>query len=173
MDLFTGLWHIIKEVWGWMEFITVVDPWEEGVQLRMGKFKRVVQGGWWCHLPATIDEFQTLNVKPTAMELDEQALETGDNQDIVVKGVLMWGIFDIKKAILDVEDVEETLGDIALGIIQDTVELQDWDYLRTEDCRKDIKKKIQVQARKWGVTVSSFKWQSIVRARTFKVFGEV
>ena len=173
MDIFTGIWLIIKEILGSIKVITVIDQWEEGVQLRMGKFLRVVKPGWWLHRPFSIDEFFTLNVKPTAGELDEQALTTLDHKDIVVKGVIMWSIFDIKKAILDVEDVDNTLGDIALGIIQDTVENQDWEYLRTEDCRKDIKKKIQQQARKWGVTVSSFKWQSIVQARTYKLFGSV
>ena len=167
----SGFWEVIKEIWRWCEFITVLDPWEEGVQVRMGNFKRVVKGGWWLHMPATIDEFHTLNVRPTALELDEQALETGDKQEIVVKGVLMWSVFDIKKALLDVEDVEETLGDLALGIVQRYVEEQDYGYLQSDDCRKEIKREIQKQARKWGVTVSSFKWQSIVRARTYKLFG--
>lgn len=173
MDIFTGLWTIIKDVFGSVQIITVINEWEEGVQLRMGKFKRVVTPGWWLHRPFEIDVFFALNVKIAALELDEQALTTGDDQEIVVKGVLMWTIFDIRKALCDVENVEDTLGDIALGIIQGMVETQDWDYLRTEECRRDIKKKMQQQARKWGVSVSSFKWQSIVRARTYKVFGSV
>ena len=173
MDIFTGAWNIIKEIISWVQIVTVIDPWEEGVQVRLGKVKRTLKPGWWFIRAFDIDDVFTLNVKPSSMELDEQALTTGDQQDIVVKGVLMWSIFDIRKAICDVEDVADTLGDIALGIVQDEVETQDWDYLRTEECRNDIKKRIQQQARKWGVTVSSFKWQSIVRARTFKVFGEV
>ena len=171
MDIFTGLWTVLKDIFRSFQIITVIYQWQEGVQLRMGKFKRVVTPGWWLHRPFGVDVFFTLNVKIAALELDEQALTTGDDVEIVVKGVLMWSIFDIRKAICDVEDVEETLGDIALGIIQDMVETQGWDYLRTEECRKDIKKMIQRQARKWGVSVSSFKWQSIVRARTYKVFG--
>ena len=173
MDIFTGAWNIIKEIISWVQIITVIDPWMEGVQVRMGKVKRTLKPGWWFIRPFDIDDVFVLNVKPSSMELDEQALTTDDDQEIVVKGVIMWSIFDIKKAIVDVENVADTLGDIVLGIIQDTVETQDWSYLRTEACRNDIKKRIQQQARKWGVTVSSFKWQSIVRARTFKVFGDV
>ena len=169
----SGFWEIIKEIWGWCEFITVLDPWEEGVQVRLGTFKRVVKGGWWLHIPATIDEFHTMNVKPTAMELKEAALTTGDGKKIVVKGVLMWSIFDIRRAIIDVEDVEETLEQIAIGIIQDEIETQEWAYIRTQECRTDIKKSIQQQARKWGVTVSTFKFQSIVQADAYKIFGEL
>lgn len=173
MDIFTGLWLIIKEILGSIKIITVIEEWEEAVQLRMGRFRRVCKPGWWLHRPFGIDEFYAFNVKPSAMELDEQALTTGDNKDIVVKGVMMWSVFDIRKAVCDVENVIDTLGDIALGIIQETVEIKGWDYLRTEECKKDIKKRIQRQARKWGVSVSSFKWQSIVQARTYKLFGSV
>jgi regulator of protease activity HflC (stomatin/prohibitin superfamily) len=167
----SGFWEILKEIWGWCEIITVLDPWEEGVQVRMGYFRRVVKGGLWFHLPFTIDEFHTMNVRPTAMELEEQGLTTGDNKDVVVKGVLMWSVFDIKRACLDVEDVRETLEQIAIGVIQDVVETQDWAYIRTPECRRDIKKAIQQHARKWGVTVSTFKFQSIVQADAYKVFG--
>ncbi len=172
-DLFTGLWEVIKEIWGWFEWLTFIDEWEEAVVLQTGRFRRVLKPGWWLIVPFAIDEVFTMNVKPSAMELDEQALTTSDDKDIVVKGVLMWSIFDIRKAICDVEDVEETLGDIALGIVQDMVETREWAYIKTAECRREIKKAIQVQARKWGITVSTFKFQSIVRARTFKVFGNI
>ena len=173
MDIFTGLWMVIKEILGSIKVIVVIEEWEEAVQLRMGRFRRIRKPGWWFHRPFGIDEFYTFNVKPSAMELDEQALVTRDGHEIVVKGVLMWSIFDIRKAVCDVENAPDTLGDIALGIIQETVQVEDWDYLRTEACRKDIKKRIQRQARKWGISVSSFKWQSIVQARTFKLFGSM
>ncbi len=172
-DLFTGLWEVIKEIWGWFEWLTFIDYWEEAVVLQTGKFRRVLKPGWWLIVPFSIDEVFTMNVKPSAMELDEQALTTADCKDIVVKGVLMWSIFDIKKAICDVEDVEETLGDIALGIVQDRVEGTEWSHIKTLAFRTEIKQAIQVQARKWGISVSTFKFQSIVRARTFKVFGEI
>ncbi len=172
-DFITGAWEVLKEIWGWFEFLTFIDEWEEAVVLQTGKFRRVLKPGWWLILPFALDEVHTMNVKITALELDEQALTTGDGQDIVVKGVLMWSIFDIRKAICDVEDAEDTLGDIALGIIQDMVESQDWDYIKTPECRTEIKKAIQKQARKWGITASTFKYQSIVRERTFKVFGEI
>lgn len=172
-NFISGFWEIIKEVWGWCSFVEILAPWAGGIQMRMGKFYRVVSGGWWLHMPFGIDQFVTMNVLPKALELEEQALTTLDGLDIVVKGVVLWSVFDVKKAFLDVDDVEDTLDDIVLGIIQNVVDYQDWDYLRTEACRREIKRAIQKQARKWGVSVTSFKWQSIVLARSFKVFGSL
>ncbi len=170
-NFISGFWEIFKEVWGWFEFITVIHPYNGAVQIRMGKFKRVVNGGWWIHLPFTIDEFIIMNVKPTALELEEQALTSKDGKRITLRGVLMWHIFDIRKAIIDVEDAEETLGDIAVGIIQSRAEATTWAQIRTPEFRKACLKDIQKQARKWGIGVSTVKFQDITQADVYNVFG--
>ena len=170
MDIFTGLWHILKDIIGWFKVCTFIDPWEEGILVRRGSFKRVVKGGVAWHLPFGQDEITTTNVRPTAMELDEQTVETADGKTIVCSGVLMWGIFDVKKSMLDVEDAGESLSDIAVGIIQEMIESQEWEYIRTEEFRKDCKKAIQKQARKWGVSVPSFKFHDLASVRAFRLF---
>ena len=167
--------------------MTFIDAWEEGVLLRAGRMRESRQHWWqfWrrksyivkpgivFHLPFEIDEITTMNVKPTALELEEQSLTTGDNKEIVCRGVLMWSIFDIKKCTIDVEDAQETLGDIAVGVIQEMVEQQDWDYIRTPEFRSDMKKAIQKQSRKWGITVSTVKFQDLTLAATYRIFGGV
>ena len=172
-NFISGLWELIKEVWGWFEFMTFIDAWEEGILLRRGKFVRVVKPGIVFHLPFEIDEIHSMNVKPTALELEEQSLTTGDSKEIVCRAVLMWSIFDIKKCTIDVEDAQETLGDIAVGVIQEMVEQQDWDYIRTPEFRSDMKRAIQKQARKWGITVSTVKFQDLTLAATYRIFGGV
>ena len=153
--------------------MTFVDAWEEGVLLRRGKFIRTVGPGIIFHVPFEIDEIYVLNVKPAALELEEQSLTTGDNKRIVCRGVLMWSIRDIKKCIIDVENAQKTLGDIAVGVIQEMVEQQDWDYIRTPEFRSDMKKAIQKQSRKWGITVSTVKFQDLTLAATYRIFGGV
>lgn len=170
MDLFTGLWHILKDIVGWFQVCTFIDPWEEGILVRRGKFKRVVKGGVAWHLPFGQDHLHTVNVRPTAMELDEQTVETGDGVTIVCSGVLMWSIFDVKKSMIDVEDAAETLSDIAVGVIQEMVEGQDWEYIKSDAFRKDVRRAIQKQARKWGIKVPSFKFHDLARVYAFRVF---
>lgn len=171
MNFIKDFWDIIWEVLGWFQICTFIDPWEEGIVVRRGKFSRTVKPGIAWHLPFTLDEVTCMNIRPTAMELEEQSVTTDDEVEIVCKAVLMWGIFDIKKAFLDVEDVAETLGDIAVGVIQEMCEEQDWSYIRTSEFRKDMKKAIQKQARKWGISVSTVKFQDLTRAKAYRVFG--
>ena len=58
-----------------------------------------------------------------------------------------------------------------MGIIQDQVEMQDWEYIRSPEFRNDIKRAIQRQARVWGIAVKTFKFQDLILADSYRVFG--
>lgn len=171
MNFIRDTWDIIWSMLHWFQICTFVDEWDGGVLLRRGKYQRTVGPGIVWHLPMTIDEIFLINVKPTALELAEQSVTTYDNIEIVCKGVIMWGVFDAKKALVDVESAEETLGDIAVGVIHEMVEDNEWEYIRSAEFRTDMKKAIQKQARKWGISVTAAKFQDLTRARAYRVFG--
>ncbi len=170
MDIFTGLWNILSTVIHWFQICTFIDPWEEGILVRRGKFNRVVRGGVVWHQPFGQDEILVTNVRPTALELDEQTVTTRDGYTLVCRGVLMWGIFDVKKSMLDVENAQESLGDISVGVLQESIEQQDWVYIQSSEFRKDCLKLMQKQARKWGIGVSKFKFQDLALAKAYKLF---
>jgi len=173
MNWVSSAWDTIWESLGWFQLCTFIDPWEEGIVVRRGKFSRVVKGGIAWHLPLEIDEITTMNVRPDAMELDEQVLTTADGVKVVIRGVLIWSIFDVKKCMLDVEDAADTLGDIAVGFVQELVEETEWEQIRTKDFRRELKRRIQSQARKWGITVSTVKLKDLAETRVYRIFGGI
>lgn len=169
MNFISSTWDIIWEFLGWFQCCTFIDEWEEGVLLRKGKFKRTVKPGVAWHLPLEIDEITCLNVKPDSMELDEQVLTTKDKISIVISVNLLWSIFDIKKCIVDVEDAADTLSDIALGYVQELVEETTWAKIRTKEFRRELKLRIQKQARKFGITVSTAKIANLAQTRAYRL----
>jgi regulator of protease activity HflC (stomatin/prohibitin superfamily) len=169
MDFIRSTWDIIWEALGWFQICTFIDEWEEGVLLRRGKFSRTVGPGIAWHLPFEIDEITCQNVKPTSMDLDEQVLTTADNVKVVISVVLMWNIYDIRKCLIDVEDAEETLEQIAYGYVHDAVEVSDWDAIREPEFRKELKQNIQKQARKFGITVSTVKITNFAETKVFRL----
>jgi len=171
MNFVRDAWDIIWDILGWGQVITFLNEWEEGIVLQAGKYRRTVGPGWWLHCPLGIDEFHTMNVKPDAMELDEQVLTTADDKAIIIKVVLMWSIFDIKKCILDVEDAADTLSQIAVGYVHDIVEETEWDDIRTKAFRSALKQRIQKQARKFGITVSQVKLQDLAETRVYRLIS--
>ena len=171
MNWVVSIWDIIWEVLGWAQICTFIDPWEEGIVTRCGTYNRSVKSGIAWHLPFELEEITCLNVKPTAMELKEQSCFTADDVKVVAKVVLMWGVFDIRRALCDVEDVQETLSDIAVGVVHEQIQGQDWEYVRTSAFRNDVKRAIQREARKWGVSVPKVKFQDLTTAESYRLFG--
>ncbi len=169
MNFIRELWDILWEVLGFFQIATVVDEWEEGVIMRFGKFKRVVKPGLRWHLPFDIDEVVTMNVKPDSMELEEQVLTTADGYKVVISVNLLWSIFDIRKCVIDVEDAADTLSDIALGYVHDLVEVTDLDDISTKTFRTALKRAIQKQARKFGITVSTAKVANFAETRVYRL----
>jgi len=169
MNFVTATWDIIWQVLGWFQICTFIDEWEEGVLLRRGKFVRTVKPGIAWHLPLEIDEITTMNVKPDSMELDEQVLTTYDGTKIVISVNLLWSVFDIKKCIIDVEDAADTLSDIALGFVQELVEETEWDEIQTKAFRKELKLRIQKQARKFGITATTVKVANLAETRVYRL----
>lgn len=171
MDFMRSAWDIIWEVLGWFQFCTFIDEWEEGVLLRRGRFVRVVKPGIAWHLPLEIDDITCLNVKTASMELAEQVLTTKDKQSIVISVNMLWSIFDIKKCVVDVEDAADTLSDIVLGYVHDLVEETTWHQIKTESFRKELKRLIQKQARKFGIAVSTVKIANLAKTRVYRLIS--
>lgn len=169
MNFIRDAWDILWSILGWFQICTFIDPWEEGILVRRGKFSRIVGPGIAWHLPLEIDTITTMNVKQDSMELDEQVLTTYDDRKIVISVNLLWSIFDIKKCMIDVEDASETLSDIALGYVHELVEETEWDEIRTKAFRSELKKRIQKQARKFGITASTVKIANIAETRVYRL----
>ena len=169
MDFIASFWGIIWEILGWFQICTFIDPWEEGIVVRRGKFSRIIGPGIAWHLPFAIDDIHTMNVKPAAMELDEQVLTTADGKQIILAAVLMWSIFDIKKIFLNVENASATLSDILVGFIHELVERSTWDYIRTPQFLVELKRIIQPTARKYGISVSTVKLHDLAETRVYRL----
>ena len=171
MNFVKDFWDIIWEALGWFQVITFVDPWEEGIVVQAGNFRRVLKPGWRLHLPLEIDEITLMNIRQTSMELAAQSVTTADGKEIVIRGVLLWEIFNIKRTLLDVEDATGTLGNIAVGLIQECVEVTNLVDIRTRAFRNLVKRHIQKQARKWGIRVTSVRFQDLTVAKSYRIFG--
>lgn len=169
MNFVKDAWEVIWDILGWFQIITFIDEWEEGIVLQAGQFRRILLPGWRLHCPLGIDEIHVMNIRPDAMDLDEQVLTTADEHSIVIKAVLMWSIFDIKKCTLDVEDAADTLQQIAVGYVHDLVEVTEWNEIQTKQFRSALKRRIQKQARKFGITVSQVKLQDLAKTKVFRL----
>lgn len=171
--MFDRLFDFVFSIIDLFKFWEIVAAYEEGIVLRFGKFHRTVAPGFRWMIPFGIEQVLTNNVVPASMSLSEQSLVTADGKRVVITAVLMWKIFDIRRCMLDVEDAEDTLADIAVGYVQEAVEETSWADIRTKAFRTDVKRRIQKNAREWGITVYSVKFKDLTDARTIRLLGGV
>lgn len=99
------------------QFWVVIYPYERGVLLRLGKFKRVLENGLHFCLPGKIDRALVINIVPRTIRLGAQSLVTGDGKVVVVNTVVTCEINDPVKALLEVHSVEHVIDDVCSGLV--------------------------------------------------------
>ena len=152
-------------------FWTIVMPYEEGVVIRLGKYKKTVTAGWWLIWPFNIDQVLKANVVPTTLDLGEQSVTTADGQSVVVRAFLTWSIFDVRKLLLEVEDHEDALNDVASGYIAQAIAEADWAEVSAADFCDGLKPAIQKRARKWGISVKNVQFSDCTRSKSLRLFN--
>ncbi len=163
---------VIVEFVGLFQIYTFIDQYEEGVVLRFGKFNRIAEPGWLWILPLNFETVLVDNVVPTTTELGVQSLHTSDGHHINIQGVLFWKITDIRKVLLDVEDADDALTDAATGYISEMVADHTWDEIRSSQFVKQLKSKIQEQAREWGIKVMKVYISDCSKTRAIRMWHE-
>ena len=115
--MFDKLIDILREIWSELIPIEVIHPYNGGIQLRMGKFLRVLEGGKWYWKIPFADATMTDHVVPRTERLTGLATTTVDGKAIGFDAVITYRISDIQKALLEVSALKDAIADSCAGII--------------------------------------------------------
>jgi regulator of protease activity HflC (stomatin/prohibitin superfamily) len=151
--------------------IVIIPSYEEGVQLRCGKFKDVLRPGLHFKIPF-FDEILRQHIVVTTLSLPSQSLYTKDKQNFVCKSVIKYRISNVKMFLLEVYDAKDALSDMTMGIIKDVMT-----SLPSEKCIDPsidslLTKKARVEARKWGVEIQQVTLTDIAPIRSFRIIND-
>lgn len=141
------LFELLIEFIDLFRFWQIVDEYQQGVRLRLGRFKEVVGPGWHWRAPFGIDHYILENVMVRTSNLSPQGLVTKDGKTVNVSGILRWSIRDIRKAIIDVDGLNDATRDIAYVLIAESVTSNDYDTVRNIPHMTEM---LTRQARKTG-----------------------
>lgn len=167
--MFDKLFAFIQSFWNALVFWFVVDQYERCVVLRLGKFNRVCEPGLHFKIPLGIESIGTDNVVPRTCVLGEQTLETKDAKIVVVSGIATVRIFDIRRALLDVECVDMATTDVLYGVVTDAVENENWEDLREFDIKEQIVEESNRALAEYGVVITKFSFADFARIRTYRL----
>lgn len=98
-------------------FWVVIHPYEAGVQLRLGKFYKTLDCGLHWIIPFGVDHIASEHIVPTTHSLGDESITTADGKSLGFHAIVTYRVHNIKKALLDVEDVDHAVRDACSGEI--------------------------------------------------------
>lgn len=147
----------------------IVDQWEKGVHLRLGKFKQVVEPGLNWKIPF-FDQIITTPVITQTVNLKPQTVTSEDEKNVVLSSIVRYHIHDVKKFLLGVMHANDVLVDTTQGIIRDMVEGSRWTDLY--DLGSIVTPYVNEQVENWGITVEQVSFPDLGQIVTYRIIGD-
>lgn len=170
--MFDKLIDLIVQVWHHLIPVAVVNQYEEGVRLRLGKLhKNYLAPGLHWKIPfadlilTTIVTADTLDVKPVNVT-------TIDDKTITVGAVIEFEIVDIVKYIVDTNEARSNTHDICRGIMADYLQDCTWAQCKDKKTIRTITRLLTKKCEDMGISITGLTFTDMSLSRVFKLFGD-
>jgi membrane protease subunit HflK len=147
----------------------IIEEWNGAVQLRYGKFIKVLYPGIHFKIPF-FDSVIECPVITQSVNLPSQTLTTFDEQSIVLKSIIRYRVSNVRTYLLNVMHASDVLIDTTQGMIRDVVELTRWDDL--VDVNSQITNEVKEFVIKWGIEVEAVTITDLGIVKSFRIFGD-
>jgi regulator of protease activity HflC (stomatin/prohibitin superfamily) len=136
--------------------LRVVKEYERGIRFTFGKFAGVIKPGLREVWPL-IQTWQRVDVRVKAIDVPDQDAITRDNVSITVNAVLYYKVSDTTKAVLEVEEFNFAVSQLAQTTMRDVVGEATLDQLLSnrDEISKKIRRIVDEATDPWGIKVVS------------------
>lgn len=166
--MFDRIFDALAEIWHELVPVTIVDPYQGAVQLRMGKFKRVLGNGWYWKIPFA-DNIIHEYVVPRTERLNGLATTTVDGKAIGFDAVITYRISDVQKATLEVSDLKDAIADSCAGIIGTELSKWNWEGILHGDKVEELTAACRKRGWKWGVEIQLVQLTGVAPVKNLRV----
>ena len=142
--------------------IKVINQYERGVVLTLGKFSGIREPGLRYVFPI-IQKLSRVDVRSTPIDVPKQEVITKDNVTVGVDAVVYFRVIDAQKAILETTNYIYATSQFAQAALRDVTGNVDLDDLlaKREEISLQIKTIVDAETDKWGIDVENVKVQNI------------
>lgn len=135
----------------------VIQEWERGVLLRLGKFRRVLDPGVAWVIPGIdlVTSMVDMRIRSTSFSAEKTL--TRDTVPVDVDAVLFWVVTDAKRSILEVKEYQSTTTWAAQTTLRDVIGRTELVRMISdrEGLDKELQTAIDAKTSEWGITVQS------------------
>ena len=142
--------------------IKVINQYERGVVLTLGKFSGIREPGLRYVFPV-IQKLSRVDVRSTPIDVPKQEVITKDNVTVGVDAIVYFRVIDAQKAILETTNYIYATSQFAQAALRDVTGNVDLDDLlaKREEISQQIKTIVDAETDKWGIDVENVKVQNI------------
>lgn len=154
MSVYTyAIWIVVLY---FLASLKIVKEYQRGVKFTLGKFSGVMSPGLRIVFPI-IQSWERVDIRVKAVDVPDQDAITRDNVSIKVNAVLYYKVSDSKKAIIEVEEFNYAVSQLAQTTMRDVVGEVSLDELlsKRDAVSKRIREIVDKATDPWGIKVES------------------
>jgi regulator of protease activity HflC (stomatin/prohibitin superfamily) len=142
--------------------VAVVRQYERGVVFRLGRLRGVREPGLRLMIPL-VDNMRKVTLRTITMPIPSQQVITQDNVSIGVAAVAYFRRVDPVRSIVEIEDVQSAIHEIAQTTVRNVVGRSSLDRVlaETETLNEAIKEILDRTTEQWGVLVQMVELKDI------------
>ncbi len=143
--------------------IKQVNQYEKGVKFSFGKYSGIMGPGWRIVLPI-FQSWVKVDMRTKVVDVPEQETITKDNISVRISAVIYYKVVDASRAILDVEDYNYAIFQLAQVTMRNIVGEVEMDELlsKREEISEKIKRIVEKTTDSWGVEVESVALKDVI-----------
>lgn len=142
--------------------LRVIDQYERGVVLTLGKYSGTRQPGLTWILIG-VQRMIKVDLRITTIDIPQQEVITKDNVPVGINAVVYFQVESAEKAILNIQDYAIAVSQYAQAALRDVIGGVELDPLLSEreKISEEIKKIADIATNNWGINVTDIKIQDI------------
>jgi regulator of protease activity HflC (stomatin/prohibitin superfamily) len=169
--MFDRLFEILQSMWDALLPWVVLQPWEAGILVRLGRVKKVIGPGFHWIIPFRVDAMWHESVTPTTHHINGLSTTTKDGRSIGFDAIITYQITDIEKALTKVTSVNDAIVDTCKGVIGTALSESTWDDVLHGRSTEELTKLCRARGWKWGIEVMAVQLAGVCAVKNIRLSG--
>lgn len=157
---------ILKSFWRLLIWWVVVQPWELGLRVRLGKERRLLRSGVHFRIPY-VDAVYKQSVRLRWATMTPQTVTTRDGHTLTMSGQLGYRIVDIDRLYDTLHQAENAIRSIAQGAIAEYVHRHDFSECSPEHVSDGAAQTLSLA--RFGLAADRLQLTTFCRVKTYRM----
>jgi regulator of protease activity HflC (stomatin/prohibitin superfamily) len=169
--MFDGLFHAIGNFIRNMTPWVMVEPWEQALRVRLGKYVRKLSPGTHLRIPY-IDVVHKKSARYRTALCSPQTLTTKDGKTVVCSVAIGYTLVDIEKLFNTIYDVNATITQVVASYVADEVAATKYADLKAVKINEKLTALLQNEFEKYGLGGITVRIQDFAFIRAFRLIQD-